>query len=74
MGHRGWFNDDDWDFLARRKAGDVGDLMRPHFGHWTLLPMLAYRLLWTMVGLRSYTPYLLLAIAAHLAVAALLLP
>jgi hypothetical protein len=71
-GHRGWFNDDDWDFLALRKAGDLGDLMRPHFGHWTMLPMLAYRLLWSMVGLRSYTPYLLLAIAAHLAVAALL--
>ena len=71
-GHRGWFNGDDWDFLALRKAGDIGDLMRPHFGHWTLLPILAYRLLWSIVGLRSYTPYLLLAIAAHVAVAALL--
>src|SRR5204863_2898946 len=55
-----------------RKIGDLGDLTRPHFGHWVTLPVIAYRLLWWMVGLRSYTPYLLLVIGAHLAVAALL--
>jgi hypothetical protein len=66
------FNTDDWDFLATRKIGNFGDLMRPHFGHWTALPVIAYRLLWWLVGLRSYTPYLLLVIGAHLAVVALL--
>jgi hypothetical protein len=71
-GHRLWFEVDDWDFLAARKVGDFGDLMRPHHGHWTTLPIIAYRLLWELVGLRSYTPYLALVVVAHLAVAALL--
>ena len=71
-GRGGGFNRDDWDFLALRKIGDFGDLMRPHLGHWTTLPVIAYRLLWSLVGLRTYTPYLMLAITAHLAVAALL--
>lgn len=71
-GRGGWFNRDDYDFLALRQIGDIGDLIRPHYGHWTTLPVVAYRLLFSLVGLRSYTPYLMLAITAHLAVAALL--
>ena len=44
-----WFFLDEWDFLAQRKAGDLGDLFRPHNGqHWATLPILAYRLLWWM--------------------------
>ena len=72
-GRHGWFSqDDDWDFLAARTAGNFGDLMRPHFQHWTTLPILAYRLIWALVGIRSYTWYLTLVVLAHLAVAALL--
>jgi hypothetical protein len=71
-GRRGWFNTDDWDFLAARRIGNVGDLLRPHYGHWTTLPIIAYRALWQMFALRNYVPYLTLAILAHLAVAALL--
>jgi hypothetical protein len=71
-GHNLWFGIDDWDFLATRSIGNVGDLVRPHFGHWTTLPVVLYRLVWAAAGLRSYTPYLVLAVTAHLAVAALL--
>ncbi|MDP9337111.1 MAG: hypothetical protein M3Q30_27875 [Actinomycetota bacterium] len=66
-----WFWVDDWDFLAHRNAGNVGDLFRPHTQHWTTLPMLTYRLLWSLFGLR-YTPYLVVLLVVHLAVAALL--
>ena len=53
LGRSAWFYQDEWDFLAKRKAGDLGDLFRPHNGHWTTLPILAYRLLYAIFGLRS---------------------
>ncbi len=71
-GRGAWFTGDDWDYLATRSIGDVGDLVRPHYQHWTTLPIVAYRLIWSVVGLRGYVPYQLLAIVAHLTVAALL--
>lgn len=71
-GRSTWFFSDDWDFLASRTGGNVGDLMRAHFGHWTTLPILAYRLLWWLVGIRSYRPYQVLVILGHLTAAALL--
>jgi hypothetical protein len=66
-----WFGVDDWDFLTRRTAGNLGDLFRPHWQHWVTLPVLAYRLLWWFGGL-NYLPYELLAIVSHLVAAALL--
>ncbi len=71
-GNKWWFWADDWDFLAGRTGGNLGDLFRPHYQHWTTLPVLVYRLLWTIFGIRHYVPYQLLAIVLHL-VAALLL-
>jgi len=71
-GRRQWFESDEWDFLSSRTAGNLGDWLRPHYDHWTTLPMLAYRLVWWFVGLHSYVPYLLVSIALHLVVAALL--
>jgi hypothetical protein len=67
-----WFQLDDWDFIAARTGGNVGDLLRPHFEHWTTLPILAYRLMWAVFGLRTIVPYEALVVIAHLAVAALL--
>jgi hypothetical protein len=69
--HR-WFRSDEWDFLADRSATDVGDLFRPHNEHWQTIPILVYRALWTLFGLRTYFPYRLLAVLVHVAVAALL--
>jgi hypothetical protein len=72
LGHYRWFWNDEWEFLAGRTGGDLGDLFRPHNEHWSTLPILAYRLLWHVVGLRSYTPYLALIITLHLTAAVLL--
>jgi hypothetical protein len=72
-GRRGWFTQDDWDFLSARSAGNVHDLFRAHFQHWVTLPILAYRLMWTFVGLHSYAYYQSMSIALHLVAAALLL-
>lgn len=67
-----WFSGDEFDFLSARTAGNLGDLFRPHNEHWSTLPILTYRLLWTLVGLRSYIPYLVVGISVHLINAALL--
>jgi hypothetical protein len=67
-----WFLYDEWDFLSDRQIGSVDDLFRPHNVHWSTLPIIVYRALWGLFGLRTYFPYQILAIAAHLVVAALL--
>ncbi|MGO9875955.1 MAG: hypothetical protein ACLPVY_19425 [Acidimicrobiia bacterium] len=69
LGRRVWFFNDEWDFITTRRAGNFDDLMRPHFGHWSTIPILVYRLLWWTVGLRSYAPYQVLIVALHLAAA-----
>ena len=37
-GRRYWFYLDEWDFLAGRDAGNLGDLFQPHNEHWTSRP------------------------------------
>jgi hypothetical protein len=72
-GRHGWFTQDDWDFLSARTAWDLGDLFRPHFQHWSTLGILAYRLMWVLVGLRNYSAYQAMLVALHLVAAGLLL-
>jgi hypothetical protein len=67
-----WFQHDDWDYLVSRKAGDLGDLLRPHNGHWETIPVFVYRILWSLFGLR-YRPYQLVSIVLSLVGAAVLL-
>jgi hypothetical protein len=67
-----WFYNDEWDYLVTRRAGDVGDLFRPHNEHWQTLPVLLYRALYAIFGLRTYFPYQLCAVLSHLTAAALL--
>jgi hypothetical protein len=71
LARRLWFFADEWEFLSGRGAG-AHDLLRAHYGHWVALPLLVYRALWWVVGLRSYLPYAGLAIALHCVAAALL--
>lgn len=71
IGRRTWFFRDDWSFLAQRGL-NVHDLFAAHGGHLVALPLAVYRGLFAVFGLRSYRPYQLLAIGAHLATAALL--
>jgi hypothetical protein len=66
-----WFYRDDWDFLAGRSLS-VHDLLRQHGGHLVALPLVVFRLMYYVIGLRSYLPYQLLPIALHLTAAALL--
>lgn len=63
-----WFPGDDWYLLAGR-ALDSDGLLEQHAGHLVALPVIVYRILYWAFGVRSYTPYLLVTIALHLAIA-----
>jgi hypothetical protein len=71
-GRHQWFYLDEWDFLAGRSATSWHDLVRPHNEHWSTVPIVVYRLMWRMFGLRTYTPYQLMTITLHLTAACLL--
>jgi hypothetical protein len=69
-----WFFGDDWEFLLHRGtvAGADRGLLSPHNEHWSTVPILVYRAIFAMVGLREYLPYALPVIAAHLGVVTLM--
>lgn len=69
-----YFWGDDFDFLFLRSLSHhpVQSLMRPHNGHWSTLPVLAFRLLFSIFGLGHYLPYALMPIAAQLVIGVLL--
>jgi hypothetical protein len=71
-GHEQGFFLDEWDFLAGRRATSLHDLFAPHNEHWSTLPILLYRGLWEVVGLRTYVPYQAFIIVLHLTAATLL--
>jgi hypothetical protein len=72
LGRTEWFHTDQWDFLAGRTAFNLEDLLAGFNSHWSTLPLLAFRALWWLFGLRSYLPYLVVVVVLHLTVAALL--
>lgn len=67
-----WFVADDWDFIVDRSLGDLPGLFVPHMEHWSTLPIVVYRLLYAMVGVRTYAPYLVVGFVVHLGIAHLL--
>jgi hypothetical protein len=73
LGRDRWFLFDEWAFLADRDGGSLDDLLRPHAStHWSTLPILWYRAMWNVVGLRTYVPYQPLLVVLHLTAAVLL--
>ncbi|QIK74307.1 hypothetical protein [Nocardioides piscis] len=69
-----WFFGDDWAFLLARDLGErpVESLMAPHNEHWSTVPVLIYRALYSVFGLHHFLVFAALPVAAH-AVACVLL-
>ncbi len=69
-----WFSGDEWDILVKR--GIVGQhalgLFEPHNEHWVTVPILIYRALFSVFGVRTYLPYLVVLFLFQLLVAHLL--
>jgi hypothetical protein len=72
LGRYFWFNGDEWDFLVNRNGGSLADLIRAHNEHPSFLPIIVYRILWNLFGLRHYIAYQIPVVALHLTAAALL--
>ena len=62
---------DEWDWIAYRRGTDVGTFLRSYNGHFSLIPIAIYRLLFATVGLANYGPYRVVAVIAHLVCGAL---
>jgi hypothetical protein len=56
---------DDWNVAVR--PGSLSDLLEPHNGHLSVVPLAIYRVLLGTFGLETFTPYRLLAISSLLA-------
>ena len=63
-----WFNVDEWAWIVDRGilGSPVRGLLVPHNEHWSTAPIMVWRGLFTVFGVRTYTPYLLVMVAAHL--------
>lgn len=64
------FFNDEWLLINTRLEWNLDAFMAPHNGHWILAEALLWKPLLATVGLRSYLPYLLLELVAHLVTAA----
>lgn len=68
-----WFFGDEWNFLADRGLHHSAQgLWQPHNEHWSTLPILLWRTLFSLFSLGSYWPYLIPLLLAHLLTAHLL--
>jgi hypothetical protein len=68
-----WFSGDDWFFLTDRLFGPgTPGLLEPSNEHWSTIPILIYRGLYSLVGARTYLPYVAVALILHVGVAHLL--
>lgn len=70
-----WFTADAWAIITTRGLGSNPQrisVFYPHFEHWTTIPILVYRALFSLFALRTYLPYTLVLIVVQLAAAHLL--
>ena len=62
---------DEWTLITQSPRWTLVSFFQPHNEHWSTLLKLTYEALLLTVGLRSYLPYLALALALHVASALL---
>ncbi len=62
---------DEWQWILTRRGGGLHSLLAPHNSHLSLVPVLIYKVLFAVVGLRHYWPYRGVLISADLLCAAL---
>jgi hypothetical protein len=63
---------DEWWFIVRRRDASIDDFFRPWNGHLIAIPVLIYKALFELVGLRHYLPYRLVLTAVHVGTCLLL--
>jgi hypothetical protein len=56
---------DEWDFITQNRTWDLKALFLPHNEHWSTIPILVWKLLFALVGLRTHIPYEGALLATH---------
>jgi hypothetical protein len=65
-----WFVADEWHFLVERGFGPGKQgLFEPANEHWSTIPILIYRGLFSLFGVRTYAPYVAVLMLLHVGVA-----
>lgn len=66
------FFHDEWNFILNRRTTGLETFLKPHNEHLHLVPIVSYKILLGLVGLRSYMPYMAILLAFHAAVGVLM--
>ena len=69
---RFWFIGDDWGMLVDRSLSDPVGWFTPQNSHWSTVPTVSYVVLFKLFGLRTYLPYAIVVMVAHLVLVVLL--
>jgi hypothetical protein len=64
------FRGDDWNLIASRSLSDPIGLMRPFNEQWVAVPAVIFRIMFAVVGMHSYLPYLAILLLIHIVTAA----
>jgi hypothetical protein len=62
---------DEWQWIVARRGAGLGTFLDPHNSHFSLVPVVIYKLLLATVGLHHYWPYRAVLIATDVACALL---
>jgi hypothetical protein len=63
---------DEWDFISQYRPGQSTSIWLGHNEHWSTIPILLWKLLFVVVGLKSHIPYEAACAAGHVACVILL--
>jgi hypothetical protein len=63
---------DEWNFVLERRDWNFDTFLQPHNEHFSLLPILFYKLMFAIVGLDHYGAYRLAILLVHLVIVVLL--
>jgi hypothetical protein len=66
LGRAVWFAGDEFGLLVDRSLGEPTSLLPPQNSHWSTLPILVYKTLFAVFGLKTYLPYQAATILLHL--------
>ncbi|HZU60404.1 MAG TPA: hypothetical protein VE983_05530, partial [Solirubrobacteraceae bacterium] len=65
-----WF--DEWNWALYRRTGGLHSLLVPYNGHFSLIPLVIYRVLFATAGAGNYLPYRIMIVLGDLVCAGLL--
>jgi hypothetical protein len=61
------FFSEEWDLISRFRPSQATSVFEPHDGQWSTIPILIWKGLFTLVGIRSHTPFEIVLLGFHVA-------